>query len=135
MVSRASNECHLFKYLSDVRVHIQDVLAKIAQVSGGYSGMDMSAAVEEYWSAFPYKIRMSITADIEYTEAAYLEKYSKGVTAYFALVDYRHGKQLASELYHVIFRVWPDMKVYDGSAFNPKDRLYLFVHVSDGRSS
>ena len=78
---------------------------------------------------------MAITADVEYTKAAYLDKYAKGETVYFSLVDYHHGKQLASELFRVIFGVWPDMKEHDGSAFNPKDKLYLFVHVSDSTAT
>src|ERR1043165_7012568 len=114
-----------------MRVHIHDVLARIAQVSGGYTGSDVAGAIEEYWLHFPYCIRLSITTDIEYTELNYLNRFGQGKTVYFSLVDYAHGRELAKELFTLILGREPDMSAYDGSRFNPEDKLYLFIHIDE----
>jgi hypothetical protein len=110
-------------------VTITDVLAHISEVSGGYSGVDPYAAIEEYWLHYPYTLRLAITTDVEETELKYLELYGQSDTVYFRLRDYEHGKQLAAELFYVITGMNPNMEVYTGELFNPDDALYLFVYI------
>src|SRR4051812_21724025 len=114
-----------------MRVHIHDVMARIAQVSGGYTGKDVAGAIEEYWLHFPYCIRLSITTDIEHTELSYLNRFGKGDTVYFSLVDYAHGRELAKQLFSLILGKEPDMSAHNGSRFDPSHKLYLFIHIEE----
>ena len=110
-------------------VCLADVLVRIAEVAGGYSGRDPIAAMEEYWQHSTGKIRLSITADVIQTEQKYEKNYGKRNTAVFRLKDYDHGKQLASELFYMLKGQRPDMSGYTGELFAPTDPLYLFVHM------
>lgn len=106
------------------------MLAKIAQVSGAYLGHDTTDTMTEYRLRFPYRLRIAITTDVEHTELDYLRRFGKGETLYFSLVDYAHGRQLAQEIFYVFNGIQPDMSAYDGSRFNPVEKLYLFVHIA-----
>ena len=112
-------------------VCLADVLVRIAEVAGGYSGRDPVAAMEEYWQHSTGKIRMSITADVIQTEQKYESSYGKRNTAIFRLRDYNHGKQLAAELFYMLKGQKPDMSAYTGDLFQPTDPLYLFVHMDN----
>ena len=110
-------------------VNIHDVLAHIGQVTVGKSELGTETAIAEYWPNFPYRLRLSITTDLEMTGLDYLNRYGKNDTVCFSLRDYSHGCQLAKELYKTILGAEPDMSPYTGSRFNQGDQLYLFVYV------
>jgi hypothetical protein len=112
-----------------VSVHIQDVLARIAQISSGFTGADAANEAGGHRLPFPVCLRLSITTDVERTELDYLNRFGHGATVYFSLKDYDHGRQLAKELFTAVSGKEPDMSIYNGSGFAPDDKLYLFVHI------
>lgn len=119
-----------------MRVHIHDVLARIAQVSCGYAGLNAPGAIEDYSTQFPFCLRLCITTDVEQTELDYMSRFGPGATLYFTLVDYAHGCDLAKELFRRILGSEPDMSGYEGFKFDPSDSLYLFLHLEQtGRES
>lgn len=106
------------------------LLAEIAHTVGGYPPtMRLSPSLDQYIAQFPYPLRLSITTDLDKTEAYYVEKHGKGDTIHVSLKDYEHGRQLAAHLYFKIRGVEPDMSPYTGEGFAPTDKLYLFIHI------
>jgi len=110
-------------------VTVDDIFHKIAQDFRAYSGMDKAAAVEEFILGCRFDLHISITTNMEETELDFLERYGHGHTFYFRLVDYDHGRQLASQMYWILLGARPDMDNHTGDCFDPGDKLYLFVHV------
>jgi hypothetical protein len=112
-------------------VTVDDVFHHIAQELRCYSGMDPIAAIEEFMTGCTFDLRISVTTDVEVTEMNYLDRYGHGNTFYFRLRDYQHAKKLAGEIFYQLQGSRPDLTEYNGSRFEPEDRLYLFIHVSN----
>lgn len=110
-------------------VTVDDIFHKIAQDFRAYSGVDQSAAVEEFILGCRFDLHIAITTNMEETELDFLERYGHGHTFYFRLKDYAHGRQLAGQMYWIVLGAQPDMSAYTGECFGPEDKLYLFVHV------
>ena len=114
-------------------VTVDDIFHHIAQDLRCYSGVDRKAAVEEFVAGSMIDLHIAITTDIEETELSFLERYGHGHTFYFRLGSYAHGKQLAGQMYGILYGVQPDMDRYTGEHFDAGDRLYLFLHITSMR--
>jgi len=114
------------------RVHVGDIFAHIAQELRVRSdAIPDPYSVEQFLTRCSFKLRLSVTDDLESTELDYLERYGSGRTFYFSLVDYDHGKTLAAGIYHTLLGSAPDMSKHTGRQFAPDTRLYLFLHISN----
>lgn len=112
-------------------VDIQTVLYHIAEELRQYTGGDKDAAIEEFVLGCTFSIHLAITTDVEESEWDFMERYGKGHTFYFRLINYQHGKHLASEMYWVFLGKRPSMDNYTGDRFDPSEKLYLFIHVGN----
>lgn len=110
-------------------VSVEDIFHKIAQDFRSYSGLDRSAAIEEFIAGHRFDLHLAITSDVEDTELDFLERYGNGHTFYFRLADYEHGKLLAGQIYWILLGSRPDLTMHSGANFKPDDKLYLLVHV------
>lgn len=110
-------------------VSVEDIFHKIAQDFRAYSGLDRSAAIDEFMSGHKFDLHLAITSDVEETELDFLERYGSGHTFYFRLADYEHGKLLAGQIYWILLGSRPDLSAHLGERFRPEDKLYLLIHV------
>lgn len=110
-------------------IAINDVLAHIAEVSYRYSNSAPDSISQDFWLNYPYRLRVSITSDIEQSELDHLNRFGRNETVYFSLSDYQHGQLLAEELYNTLRNNPPEIAPYKEGKFNENERLYLFVYV------
>ena len=110
-------------------ITVLDVLHHIAQELFQYSGADPELAIEEMMGHLHMEFHIAITDDVEETETDYMDRYGRGHTFYFRLVDYGHGKLLAGQMYWIFQGKKPDLSKYTGDKFAAEAQLYLFVHV------
>lgn len=111
-------------------ISVEDVLAHIVQeVRANAPDGNMSTA-EDILAGLAFNIRISITTDVEETEADYLDRFGKGYTFYFRLANYEHGRILAGQIYWIMLGQRPDLSLHTGEKFGPDEKLYLFVHVT-----
>ena len=110
-------------------VTVADIFHHIAQELRFYSGADRRYALEEFIAGCIFDMHLAITTDFETTELNFLQRYGKGHTFYFRLRDYEHGKQLAGEMYFVMQGIHPNLDENTGEAFDPAEKLFLFVHL------
>lgn len=110
-------------------VSVEDIFHKIAQDFRSYSGLDRTAAVEEFVTGHRFDLHIAITTDVEETELNFLERYGSGHTFYFRLADYEHGKLLAGQMYWILLGKRPDLSNHHGARFGAEEELFLLVHV------
>lgn len=112
-------------------VTIDNILAHIAEDIRSYSGCDPAAAIEEFLVGINLDLHIAITTNIEDTEFDFIERYGLGHAFHFRLADYEHGKLLAGQMFWVMLGSRTDMRLNTGEQFNPEDRLYLYVHLTN----
>lgn len=111
-------------------ISVEDVLAHIVQEVRAGSPAGKASSAEDILAGLAFNIRVSITTDIEETEADYLDRFGHGHTFYFRLANYEHGRILAGQIYWIMLGQRPDLSRHTGDKFNGDDKLYLFVHVT-----
>lgn len=116
-------------------VTLHDVLHRIAQEYSLYSVTDAPEELQDFISRHIVEMHLAITTNVEDTELDYLERFGHGLTVYFRLQDYRHGRELAAELYYAFPSKRPDMNAHTGEQFAADDLLYLFIHIKALESS
>jgi hypothetical protein len=113
------------------RVHVGDIFMRIAQELRVNNDAPPSYSVDEFLNSVSFKLRLSVTDDLESTELDYLERYGEGRNFHFRLLNYEHGKILAGGIYRTLLGTAPDMRRHTGGQFAADAKLYLFIHISN----
>ncbi len=112
-------------------ITIEDVFAHIAEGMPEGKRLKFPATSEEIVTGAILDFKLAITTDVEETESDFMNRYGNGVSSFFRLADYGHGKLLAGQMFWILKGYRPDMGQYTGEMFKPEDKLYLYVHLID----